>query len=95
MRTAALAAALALAFVSSPVAAQVRLPCMPIERAVELLKAMKAAPVAEFTDGDGDVWALVRLPDGRAAVMMLSPMRGVACGVEGGGLRVHLGGDPS
>jgi hypothetical protein len=56
---------------------------------------MKAAPVAEFTDGDGDVWALVRLPDGKAAVMMLSPMRGVACGVEGSSLRIHLGGDPS
>jgi len=95
MRIAALAAAVVLAFVSSPVAAQVRLPCMPIERALELLKAMNAAPVAEFTDGDGDVWALVRLPGGRAAVMMLSPMRGVACGVEGSGLRVRLGGDPS
>jgi hypothetical protein len=68
---------------------------MPLERAVELLKGLKAAPVAEFTDGDGDVWALVRLPEGKAAVMLLSPARGMACGVEGNGLRVHLEGEPS
>lgn len=93
MRTAALAAAVAL--VTSPAAAQVRLPCMPLQQAVDILKSLKAAPVAEFTDKDGDLWAMVRLPDGKGAVMLLSPMRGMACGIEGEGLVVHIEGDPS
>ena len=93
MRTAVIAAAVAL--VSSSAVAQVRLPCMPLQAAMDILKSLKAAPVAEFTDSDGDVWAMVRLPDGKGAIMMLSPMRGMACGVEGKGLVVHLEGDPS
>ena len=93
MRTAVIAAAVAL--VSSSAVAQVRLPCMPLQAAMDILKSLKAAPVAEFTDSDGDVWAMVRLPDGKGAIMMLSPMRGMACGVEGKGLKVHLEGDPS
>ena len=87
MRTAVLAASVALAC-ASPAAAQMRLPCMPIDAALARLKDVGAVSVARMLDRDGDLWVMYAVPGGTAVVIMLSPANGAACGMEGNALEV-------